>query len=286
MLRARWSRRLPADDARPLEGSRVLLTAQRRADELAGGFERRGAQVLHAPTLSVVPHVDDPQLLARTRELLADPPDDLVVTTGVGFRGWLEAATAAGLDQPLLDLLSRTRIVARGPKAHGALRSAGLPVAWVATSEVSAEIRDELLDQGVAGRRIAIQHHGAGADGLDEAFADAGAVVCPLVVYRWGPPPDEQAVTDGLRRVAAREVDAVLFTSAPGAAAFLERAEGLGLLADVVAAGSDPGGVLFAAVGTTTAGPLVAAGLDPLVPDRFRLGALVRAVVSELASRG
>mgnify|MGYP002653218337 CR=1 FL=1 len=46
----------------------------------------------HAPTLSIVPHVDDPELVARTELLIADPPDTVVVTTGVGLTGWLEAA--------------------------------------------------------------------------------------------------------------------------------------------------------------------------------------------------
>ena len=36
----------------------------------------------------------------------------------------------------------------------------------------------------------------------------------------------------------------------------------------------------MAAVGPITAGPLRAAGFDPLIPDRGRLGSLVRAVVT------
>jgi hypothetical protein len=39
----------------------------------------------------------------------------------------------------------------------------------------------------VSGLRIAVQHHGSGADGLDEAFAEAGATVSSVVVYSWGP---------------------------------------------------------------------------------------------------
>ena len=35
-----------------------------------------------------------------------------------------------------------------------------------------------------------MQHHGSGADGLDEAFEAAGADVVSLTIYRWGPPPD------------------------------------------------------------------------------------------------
>ena len=41
-----------------------------------------------------------------------------------------------------------------------------------------------------------------------------------------------------------------------------------------------PGRLLMAAVGPITAGPLRAAGFEPLIPDRGRLGSLVRAVVT------
>mgnify|MGYP004488269771 CR=1 FL=1 len=34
-------------------------------------------------------------------------------------------------------------------------------------TETSAELGDYLLAEGVSGRRVAVQHHGSGADGLD-----------------------------------------------------------------------------------------------------------------------
>lgn len=268
-----------------LGGFRILVTAHRRAAELGAALTRRGAEVLHAPVLSIVPHVDDDELLARTEDLLADPPDVVVVTTGVGFRGWIEAADAAGRAADLHRVLEGARIVARGPKARGAIQAAGLVADWVAESETSAEIRDLLLSEGVDGVRIAVQHHGAGADGLDEALSAAGAVVRPLVVYRWGPAPDPEAVSRGLADVAARRVDAVVFTSAPGAHAFLVAAADAGLTDDVLAALEPRGPVLAAAVGPVTAAPLEAVGVEPLVPDRYRMGALVREVVAELSAR-
>ncbi|MBB2894127.1 uroporphyrinogen-III synthase [Flexivirga oryzae] len=268
-----------------LLGCRVILTGQRRSAELAAALERRGATVEHAPTLSVVPHVDDAELLARTKELIDNPPDIAVISTGVGFTGWVEAADAAGLAEPLLDMLRASRLIARGPKARGAIQAAGLSADWVADSETSAEIRDFLLTEGVAGRRIAVQHHGAGSDGLDEAFQEAGAEVSSVVIYRWGPAPDPEAVRAAVQAVARRECDAVAFTAAPGAAAFLDAARSEGLLTEVVLAFTDPAGVFAAAVGDTTAAPLRAEGIEPLVPDRFRMGALVRTLVGELAGR-
>lgn len=261
-----------------MAGCVVLVTADRRSSEIAAAFERRGATVRHAPALGMVPHTDDEALIAGTRELIAHPPDVVVATTGVGFRGWIEAADAAGIAEPLLEVLGRTRIVARGPKARGAAQAAGLDVDWVAESETAAEIAEVMLSEGVAGLRIAIQHHGAGADGLDEAFAQAGADVQSLVVYRWGPPPDPAALAASVRDAASGEIDAVVFTSAPGAFAWLEAADAAGVTADLLTRFADRS-IVAAAVGPVTAGPLRERGIAPLVPDRGRLGALVRTLI-------
>lgn len=262
-----------------LAGCVVLVTADRRSAELSAALARRGAVVRHAPALGMVPHIDDATLLGGTRSLLTDPPDTVVVTTGIGFRGWIEAADAAGLADQLVAMLGGTRIVARGPKARGAIQAAGLTADWVAESETSAEIAEVLLGEGVAGRDIAVQHHGAGSDGLDEAFTAGGARVRSLVVYRWGPPPDPAVVEASVRAVAAGEIDAVTFTSAPGAAAWLAAADAAGV-ADAITELCSVGAVVMAAVGPVTAKPLVDRGISPLVPDRGRLGSLVRLVVA------
>jgi len=265
-----------------LTGCRVLVTAHRRAADVAAALERRGADVVHAPVLSIVPHVDDARLLSRTREVIRSRPDIVVVTTGVGFRGWIEAADADGLAPALHQTLAASRIIARGPKALGAIRANDLTPEWVAPSETTAEIRERLLEAGVNGLTVAVQHHGSGADGLDRALAAAGARVISLVVYRWGPPADPAAVVRGVHLVADEDVDAVIFTSAPGAAGFIDAARREGRLFDVVRACHSSSGVLAAAVGPVTAGPLRGVGIDPLVPDRWRMGALVRQLVERL----
>ena len=145
-----------------LDGCSIVIAVDRRASELAAALERHGAQVRRAPALSIVAHIDDDALLTATRALVADPPDVVVVTTGVGFRGWVEAAEEAGLRDALITALERAQLVARGPKARGALQQAGLTADWVAESETSAELGEFLLAEGIQGRRVAVQHHGSG----------------------------------------------------------------------------------------------------------------------------
>ena len=54
----------------PLAGFTVGVTAARRADELGALLQRRGAAVLHAPALRIVPLADDSELLAATKDLI------------------------------------------------------------------------------------------------------------------------------------------------------------------------------------------------------------------------
>lgn len=264
-----------------LTGTRLLVTAQRRSADLALALIRRGADVDVAATLGVETQIDEEALLACTRELIDAPADIVVITTGIGFRGWLETAETAGLSEALLESLHRSRIIARGPKARGALQAAGLIADWVAESETSQEILAFLGAEGVRGQRIAVQQHGAGDDGLASAFTSLGAEVSGLVVYRWGPPHDPAAVERSVLEVAQGRYDAVLFTSAPGASAWLEAIDDAGLwspITDLICTRQ----ILLAAVGPVTAQPLRDRGFDPLVPARGRLGALVRSVVMEL----
>lgn len=262
-----------------LEGCTIVIAVDRRSSELAAALERHGARVRRAPALTIVSHIDDVALITATAQLIARPPDIVVVTTGVGFRGWMETAEEAGLLDDLHRSLSSAQIVARGPKARGAIQQAGLAADWVAESETSAELGEFLVAEGIRGRRVAVQHHGSGADGLDELFARAGAEVVSLTVYRWGPPADPTAVSRSVAAAACGEIDAVLFTSAPGAAGWLATAARDGVTDDIVRR-SDSGRLLMAAVGPVTAQPLLDAGIKPFVAERGRLGSLVRGVVT------
>ncbi|WP_051700310.1 uroporphyrinogen-III synthase [Streptomyces sp. NRRL F-4474] len=268
---------------RPLAGFTVGVTAARRADELIALLRRRGASVLHAPALRIVPLADDSELLAATKELIGCPPDAVVATTAIGFRGWVEAADGWGIGEELLRTLRSTELLARGPKVKGAIRAAGLVEEWSPRSESLAEVLDRLLSAGVAGRRIALQLHGEPLPGFVEALKAGGAEVVVVPVYRWMPPQDLAPLDRLLEAIVGGAVDAVSFTSAPAAASLLSRAAERGMREAVL--GALRGGPLSACVGPVTALPLQALGVDTVQPERFRLGPLVQLLCQELPGR-
>ncbi|SED11472.1 uroporphyrinogen-III synthase [Streptomyces sp. 2231.1] len=267
----------------PLAGFSVGVTAARRADELGALLQRRGAVVLHAPALRIVPLADDGELLAATKDILDQVPDVVVATTAIGFRGWVEAADGWGLGEELLGRLRGAELLARGPKVKGAIRAAGLTEEWSPSSESMAEVLDRLLDEGVDGRRVAVQLHGEPLPGFVEALRAGGAEVVPVPVYRWLPPEDVGPLDRLLDAAVSRGLDALTFTSAPAAVSLLTRAEERGLSGELLAAlGHD---VLAACVGPVTAVPLQARGVDTVQPERFRLGPLVQLLCQELPAR-
>lgn len=169
----------------PLAGFTVGVTAARRADELGALLERRGANVQYGPAIRIIPLADDSDLLRATRSLLDGPVDVAVATTGIGFRGWVEAAEGWGLGEALRAKLGSAHVLTRGPKAKGAVRAAGLVEHWSPESEASAELLDHLLESGVDGRRIAVQLHGEPLREFVDALRSAGAEVVEIPVYRW-----------------------------------------------------------------------------------------------------
>ncbi|HVK21166.1 MAG TPA: uroporphyrinogen-III synthase [Actinokineospora sp.] len=267
----------------PLAGYTIGVTAARRAEELGALMERRGATVLHGAAIRIIPLADDSDLLAATTSLLDGPVDVAVATTGIGFRGWIEAADGWGLGPQLLAVLKTSAVLARGPKAKGAVRAAGLVETWSPESEASAELLDYLLAEGVEGKRIAVQLHGEPLREFVEALRSAGADVVEIPVYRWTGPADPAPLERLIDAVLAGQVDALTFTSAPAAASVLETADRQGRLEPLLDMLRTR--VLVVGVGTITAGPLVQAGIPVVCPDRARIGALVRELAVALPER-
>ncbi|NIH82359.1 uroporphyrinogen-III synthase [Amycolatopsis viridis] len=266
-----------------LSGVTIGVTAERRAGEFIGALERHGATVRHAPLIHIVPLSGDDRLRAATQEVLAEPLDLLAVTTGAGFRGWIEAAEGWGLRDELLASLGRARIFVRGPKGAGAVRGMGLTEEWAAPGESNRELFRHILAAGVTGARLAVQLHGSPLPEHTEPLRGAGARVTEVQPYRWEWPADLRPAHELLDGVLGGAVRALAFTSAPASANLLRLARERGSYDELVRALR--GDVVCACVGPVTAAPFTEAGIPTRQPERQRLGALVKLLVAELGTR-
>lgn len=267
----------------PLTGFTVAVTAARRADEITALLQRKGAHVITAPALRIVALGDDRHLAAISEQLVRHPADIVVVTTGIGFRGWIEACDTWGSADRLLASLRTSHLLTRGPKATGAIRAAGLTEHWSPPGESCAEILDHLLTRGVQGLRVAVQLHGRPLPDLTDALRLAGAEVVEIPVYRWRPPTDTDPLDRLIDTTIAGGVDALTFTSAPAADGLLSRAADTGRTEALLEALRHD--VLAMCVGPTTAHPLTTRAVPARWPRRARVGAQVRALAHELPAR-
>jgi uroporphyrinogen-III synthase len=262
----------------PLAGWTVAVTAGRRAAEQTELLQRRGADVVLAPLVASAP-VPDAEIRSATEALLAEPVDVFVATTGVGLRTWVAMSWTWDLGERLLRLLRTTEVCARGPNAVGALAGEDVPVRWRASSESMAEVRDHLLERGVAGRRIGVQLHGGDLLWFVDALRAAGADVVPVPVYRVQAGDDAKAAERLVQAASRGELDAVTCTSTAAVAAI---AAIDGLVADL-----ERHHVSIGCVGPVIGGAAEAAGLtDVVMAAPHRLGSMVRRLGEHLADRG
>jgi uroporphyrinogen-III synthase len=268
----------------PLAGYTIGITAARRREELGAALERRGAKVIYAPAIRIVPLSDDSQLREATERCLDAPLDVVVATTGIGFRGWIEAADTWGLAEKLTSAIDGSTVLARGPKARGAIRASGLREAWSPQSESSSEVLAHLIaSYDLEGKRIAVQLHGEPLPDVVQTLRIAGAEVIEVPVYRWVLPEDTAPLRRLIQTVSVAGLDAVAFTSAPAAASFLRAADEYGCGGAVRIALRGP--VVAACGGPVTAGPFQREEIPVIQPARGRLGALVRVIVEQLPVR-
>lgn len=276
---------VPGFRADQLEGFRIGVTSDRRSQDLIDSFERRGATVIHAPTLRIAHAAHDEPLIADTRAIIAAQPDVLLATTSYGIRRWFEIADTAGLGHDLVDALSETSILVRGPKARGAIRATGLNDAGMSAEETTASLVTKVLEDFPTGLRVAVQLHGYTDEQQLDRLRAVHSDVLTVAPYRWADPDSaDERVKKLIDAVIGGAVDVVTFTSAPAVDALFSAAEALGQDSDLLDAFL--GDVATAAVGPVTAAPLIANGISPIMPERYRMGALIRLVCEHLEQYG
>lgn len=267
-----------------LRGFTIGITADRRWDEQASLFDRRGATVIHGPSIRTLPLGSDAGLREATESVIAHPPAALVANTGLGIRSWFSAAENWGMGDALLDALSKTRIYARGPKASGAIHTVGLEIVAKAATERLTEVIELAMADLSPGETVVFQADGGGAPAELERFGTVGAEVLVVPVYQWTIPDDPSAAVRLAEAVVARKVHAVTFTAGPAIRNWMLIAADHGM-ADELRSALCSGDVVIGCVGPVCADVAAKVGIESsrmVVPAAFRLGPLVRVVADEL----
>ena len=271
-----------------LQGFTVGITADRRWDEQASLFERRGATVVHGPTIRTLPLGSDAPLRDATERVIARPPDVLIANTGLGIRSWFGAADSWDLGGRLLEALAGTRDLRprpEGVRGRALARPGGGGARAVRATVRSGRPRDRHRS-GRARSRCCRSTAPAAPRSSPASRRPAPTWSCCRCTSgacpRTSAPPCASPVG-----WSAGKVHAVTFTTGPAIRTGWRWLPSTTSTATCAHALTD-GSVVVGCVGPVCAEVAEREGIvseHMVVPAAYRLGPLVRAVADRLVSR-
>ena len=260
---------------KPLDGVRVAITENRYPEQLAQLLERQGATVYSCPLLRETP-IEDAANARRFMEICETTHVDFIIFyTGVGVEFLLRAA-----NKP--EVLGRSKIIARGPKAVNALKKFNVQDVITADSPTTEGILQTLAREDLHAKSVLIQRYGEENPELQAALETMGAHVTGLSLYRYEQASDTKTIAALVQRIMNGEVDAITFTSGPQARFLLEAApqRGASLLKHLNER------VVVVSIGEVTARALRETGIEPrIVPEEPKMGPMVKALADFFEKR-
>jgi uroporphyrinogen-III synthase len=236
-----------------------------------------------APALAEVPDIDPARIARLVASLQARPPHVAIFQTGVGTRALFDAADSTGIAQALLALLSKSVVIARGPKPTGVLRSREVRIDRSAAEPyTTAQVLAALGDLHLRGERALVQRYGETNVELERALSAKGAEIVEIPTYRWALPQDTGPLTALIGQLERGEIDATVFTSASQVRNLFELARGIGKDASLPA---NLNRTLVASIGPVCSAALASCGVNIAVEaSPPKLGPLVAALEKALSS--
>ncbi len=263
-------------------GLRVLSLESRRAKEIEALIRRLDGDAFVAPSVQERPLEDHGDAVRFVERLECGEFDLVVCMTGAGLAFLRDVIAAHMPVERLAAALRRVTIVSRGPKPVPLLRAMNVPVQVVVPEPNTWK---EIVEAVAARpeRRIAVQEYGRPNLEMNTALERLGAQVTPIAIYRWELPDDREPLREAVRRLSARTLDVVIFTSSIQLEHLMEIARDLGIDTQVREALRDD--VAIASVGPVMTATLEAYGLPAdIIPNHPKMAPLVKAASEEAAA--
>ena len=199
----------------PLEKRTIALAEGRQLEELAQMLEKEGATSLRCPLVSILDAPDPAPVLAWLDKLRAGQFDYVLLFTGEGLRRLLGFAQRAGLREPVIAALGKTKTITRGPKPVRALKEIGLASTLIAQTPTADGMIATLKSEPLQGKTVGLQLYSEDNPPMIKFLTEARATVHAVQPYIYAPAADADKVADLIERMARGTVDAVIFTSSP-----------------------------------------------------------------------
>jgi uroporphyrinogen-III synthase len=199
-----------------LKGKRIAVPEMRELEVFSGLLERRGAEVLRCPLVTIYDTPHSAAVLAFAVKVADGGFDDFILITGEGLTRILSCINRHDptLQERFIAGLGKVRTVTRGPKPARVLRQLGLKPNVEAKAPTTPGVIDALKPLDLKGRRVALQLYGNDPNMILQTFLrERGAALTTVAPYVYGNAVDDATVKALLERMANGEVDAIAFTS-------------------------------------------------------------------------
>jgi uroporphyrinogen-III synthase len=199
-----------------LKGKRIAVPEMRELEVFSSLLERRGAEVLRCPLVTIYDSPHSAAVLAFAQNVAEGNFDDFILITGEGLTRILSCINKhdPALQERFVAGLGRLRTITRGPKPARVLRQLGLRPNVEASAPTTPGVIEALKPLDLKGRRVALQLYGNDPNlQLQTFLRERGAQFSTIAPYIYGNAADDATVKSLLERMANGEVDAIAFTS-------------------------------------------------------------------------
>jgi len=264
-----------------LSGRRIVVPETRELGQLLRMLEERGADTIPCPMIAIRDPTDPKPVETWLRRFVTGTCSDLVLMTGEGLRRLLSFARRLDLEPTFLTALGAARKITRGPKPVRALREIGLAADMPANEPTTEGVIATLQRHDLTGHRVGVQLYPRDSNERLLRFLEcAGAEADPVLPYVYASEVDDARVVAVIAEMAAGQIDAIAFTSAPQVRRLRDVARAFGREAEL-RQGLER--VVVAAIGPVVAAELEALGVRVNVTPRDKTF-FMKPLVRELAA--
>lgn len=197
-------------------GLRVVSFESRRAFEMESLIERNGGRPLAAPSMREIPFEANREALEFAAKVMEGKADVVILMTGVGTKFLLQVIESRYPKEDFIKALSKTLLVARGPKPVLALKEMKLAPGLTAPEPNTWREVLSVLDKGgpIKDRKVFVQEYGIQNREFLAELKKRGAHVARVPVYRWALPEDLSTLRRAILEICDGHADVLMFTNA------------------------------------------------------------------------
>lgn len=259
--------------SKPLSGKTIVIAGSRKLDEMSALIEKQGGAAI-VRSLQGVTTFKEQEMEQELRLFIANRPEWVIFTTGIGAKALFDAADRLGIKDQFVETVQQSKIAIRGYKTYNFLKTQSLAPDIRDSDGTMKGLEDQLESTTFTKEQIWIQLHGEPAPDLVQFLEAKGASSVHTLLPYLNIAPEADTLKQLRQEIQQGEIDAICFTTAVQVRYLFKDAREHGYEEELRSALNQ--GMLAVSVGKVTSEALTQAGITRIVaPENERMGAMI-----------